>query len=168
MQYLNIQLTGLSGRSHPALLNINTTQDSKKLRLHLKFLTGDYQTGWRRSRDLPGTDPACRLCMAPTENTEHILATCPALAEERQRMFPDLMNPVADVQPSCKILQTHTPTIFAQFILDCTSINLADDYLIPANNLINQDIFALARDWCFAVSNSRARQIKALELGRSK
>ena len=79
MEHLNVKLLGLSGCQHPALLNITTTQDSRKLRHHLKFLAGDYLTGWRRSRDLPGTDPACRLCLAKVENTEHILTICPAL-----------------------------------------------------------------------------------------
>ena len=163
LQYLNVQLNGLAGRQHPALLNVSTTQDSKKLRLHLKFLTGDFLTGWRRSKDLPGTDPSCRLCLAEEETTEHILTTCPSLAEVRQRLFPDLMNVVASVQPSCKILKTHTPAILTQFILDCTSINLEDDYRIPAHNPNNQDIFSLARDWCFAASNSRTRQLKLLD-----
>ena len=79
MVYLNVQLLGLSGRSHPALLNIKTTQDSKKLRHHLKFLTGDFLTGWRKSIDQPGSNPACKLCSAPWETTEHIMTTCPAL-----------------------------------------------------------------------------------------
>ena len=81
LEYLNVQLNGLCGRPHPSLLNIQTTQDTKKLRLHLKFLTGDFLTGWRRSRDLPGTDPSCKLCQAQYETTEHILTICPALAE---------------------------------------------------------------------------------------
>jgi hypothetical protein len=42
MQYLNVQLSSLSGRPHPVLHNISTTQDAKKLRLHLKFLTCDF------------------------------------------------------------------------------------------------------------------------------
>ena len=36
MMYLNVQLHGLSGRGHPAL-NVHSTQDVKKLQLHLKF-----------------------------------------------------------------------------------------------------------------------------------
>ena len=39
MKYLNVQLSGLTGAPHPALRNISTTQDVKKLRHHLKFLT---------------------------------------------------------------------------------------------------------------------------------
>ena len=51
MQYLNVQLSGLSGRPHIALQGILTTQDTKKLRLHLKFLVGDYYHAERLALD---------------------------------------------------------------------------------------------------------------------
>ena len=146
LQYLNVQLLGLGGRPHPALLSINTTQDARKLRPHLKFLTGDFFHGFRRAQDHPGTDPSCKLCSAPEETTEHILTICPSLSEVRQRLFPELMNRVASVQPSCRILQSSTSAILTQFILDCTSINLEESFRIPAHNYNNQEIFSLSRD----------------------
>ena len=39
MNYLNVQISGLSGSPHTALININTTQDALRLRCHLKFIT---------------------------------------------------------------------------------------------------------------------------------
>ena len=57
MKYLNVQISGLTGASHPALHNISTTQDAKKLRFHLKFLTCDFQGGTKRpavAATLPG------------------------------------------------------------------------------------------------------------------
>ena len=54
MTYLNVQLHGLSGHPHPVLDNIYTTQDVKKLQLHLKFLAGDYLTNDRLALDQPG------------------------------------------------------------------------------------------------------------------
>ena len=39
MIYINTKLLGLSGRPHPALCGITCTQDVKKLRMHLKFLS---------------------------------------------------------------------------------------------------------------------------------
>ena len=62
MTYLNVQLHGLSGRPHPALQHIYNTQDVKKLRLHLKFLTSDYLTNDRLALDQPDKSPACSLC----------------------------------------------------------------------------------------------------------
>ena len=162
LQYLNVQLLGLASRPHPALLNINSTQDAKKLRPHLQFLTGDFLTGWKKSQDQPGTDPSCKLCLHPEETAEHILLTCPKLREVKQRLFPELLNRVAKVQPSCQILQKHSPPILVQFILDCTSINLEENWRIPAHNPNIKDIFSVTRDWCFASSKLRTRLLRKI------
>ena len=163
MEYLNVQLLGLSGRPHPALHNVNTTQDCKKLRHHLKFLTGDILTGARLSKNQPGSNPACKLCLSSYETIEHILTVCPALSDVHQRLYPELMNVVNAVQPSNKIMQSHSTSILTQFILDCTSMNLENDYRIPANNPNIHEIFSLSRDWCLAVANSRTKQLSILK-----
>ena len=142
--------------------SIQTTQDSKRLRLHLKFLCGDFLTGWRKSRNLPGTDPTCSLCTSAVETIEHIIAVCPALSEVRQRIYPELVNTVASVQPTCEIMISSTPAILTQFLLDCTSINLPEEFRIPAHNPKCQLIFKISRDWCFSISNSRSRQLNKL------
>ena len=49
MNYLNVQLHGLTGRPHPALSGILTTRDTKKLRHHIKFLAGDFLTEERQA-----------------------------------------------------------------------------------------------------------------------
>ena len=163
LSYLNVQLQGLSGGSHPAVQNINSTQDSKKLRAHLKFLCGDFFCGERKAIDTPGSDPKCLLCLAPVESPEHILVLCKATSEIRQRLFPELVNVVSDVQPACGILVTNsfTSSELTQFILDCTSLNLNDSLRIPMHNPGIGQIFRLSRDWCFAVSNSRSRLLAA-------
>ena len=168
MKFLNVQLNGLSGRPHPAIQNIFTTQDSKKLRLHLKFLTGDFLHAERLALDQKNLSPACKLCSASVESTEHVLVTCSALSEVHQRLYPDLINTVASVQPSCKLLVTHTPAILTQFILDCTSINLDNNFRIPAHNPNVHKIFTLARDWCYAVSNARTKQLTLLAKTKAK
>ena len=160
MNLLNTQLSGLSGRPHPALRNIRTTQDAKKLRHHLKFLTGDYITAERLALNQPNLDPACKLCQATVESTEHVLVACRATAEIRQRILPDLLNTVALVQPNSSILQNPSPTELTQFILDCTSFNLSDSARIPAHNPGISGIFEVSRDWCFAMSNERARLLR--------
>ena len=163
MKYLNVQLLGLSGRPHPALENVSTTQDCKKLRLHLKFLTGDYLTNERISRDRQNFSSACYLCLDPTESIEHVLSTCKATAEVRRRLYPDLVNAVAKAQPNCSILRCHPSThILTQFILDCTSVNLPDSVPVPAHNPLKYLIFRISRDWCFAISNERSRLINLI------
>ena len=161
--FLNVQLQGLSGGPHPAVQNINSTQDSKKLRAHLKFLCGDFFCGERKAIDTPGSDPKCLLCLAPVESPEHILVLCTAASEIRQRLFPELLNVVSDVQPSCSILSNNTLTSseLTQFLLDCTSLNLKESIRIPLHNPGIGKIFRLSRDWCFAVSNCRSRLLAA-------
>ena len=48
MQYLHVSLDGLRGRHHPCLSNIVTVEEVRKLRPHLKFLSGDYLTYLKR------------------------------------------------------------------------------------------------------------------------
>ena len=81
MEYLNVQLAGLSGRPHPALTSVTTTRDIPKLRLHLKFLTGDYPSYHRLARDRGTNDSYCRLCTSPREDTKHILTECRATSD---------------------------------------------------------------------------------------
>ena len=156
MKYLNVQLHGLCGRSHPALQYILTTQDSKKLRVHLKLLTCDY---------IRYDSQACSLCNDSNDDipdlTEHILVTCQATSSVRQRLFPELMNTVSRVQPTSSILLYNvSPSILTQFILDCTSINLPDSVRIPMHNPDITDIYRIARDWCFAAHSERVRLLK--------
>ena len=134
LKYLNTQLLGLSGRHHPSLLGIKSTQDVKKLRIHLKFLTGDFLCGERRALDTPGSDPKCLLCLVPVESLEHILVSCRATAEVRHRLYPELLNTVLQVQPNCSILHGCSMSQLTQFLLDCTSINLQDTLRIPSHN----------------------------------
>ena len=157
MKYLNVQLCGLSGCPHPALMNITTTQDVKKLRHHIKLLTGDLLTADRRAIDQPGLDPSCPLCSAPRETIEHVLVACKGTAEPRQRIYPELVNTVAQVQPTCEILHTHNDMILTQFILDCTSPNLPDHYRVPSHNPRVSEIFKISRDWSYAICIMRAR-----------
>ena len=162
MSYLNVQLTGLAGRPHPALLNINTTQDVKKLRPHLKFLAGDFLTGEKLAMNQPNQNPACKLCSAPMDSSHHLLVACSATADIRQRIFPELLNVVAQVQPNSSLLQHHSHPQLTQFILDCTSPNLEENIRIPAHNPGISRVFQLSRDWCFSISNERARLLKNL------
>ena len=163
MKYLNVQVSGLSGRPHPVLENINTTQEAKKLRLHLKFLTCDYLTNERLAKDHPHLSAACELCLDPTDSIEHVLASCRATAEVRNRLFPELVNAIVKVQPMCSLLHYHPPPdILTQFILDCTSLNLPDSVRIPAHNPLTFLICKISRDWCNAISCERLRLLKML------
>ena len=101
--YLNVKVLGLSGCPHPAIQNIFTTQDVKKLRLHVKFLTCDYLTNEMLALNHPGKDPGCQLCPeAPTDSIEHVIMSCRATSDVRDRLLPELLNAVAVAQQNSK------------------------------------------------------------------
>ena len=137
--------------------HIQTTRDCKKVRSHLKFLTCDLV------HHSP-TSQACFLCNdCSTVTTEHILVTCRALSEVRERIFPELINTVAQVQPLSGILSYNIPApTLTQFVLDCSSFNLPDNIRIPVHNPRISEIYRAARDWCFAISNERSRLLKQI------
>ena len=163
MTYLNVRMLGLSGRPHPVLQGINSTQDANKLRLHLKFLTCDYLTNERLSLEHPGKNPACQLCEeAPTDTIEHVVMACKATAEVRERLLPELLNVVAKVQPDCQILDILPPTpVMTQFVLDCTSFNLPDHVRIPYHNPQTSEIYRVSRNWCYGINNERSRLLQS-------
>ena len=156
MLYLNVQMLG----PHPAIQNILSTQDVKKLRLHLKFLTCDYLTNERLALDHPGKDPSCQLCLAPSDSIEHVIMSCRATSDVRDRLLPELLNAVAKVQPNSKLLEVlPPPPVMTQFVLDCTSFNLPNPVCIPFHNPQISEIFRISRDWCFAINNERCRML---------
>ena len=165
MRYLNVQVSGLSGASHPAIRGIYTTREVKKVRPYLKFLTSDFLTNERKSLDQPHLSPACVLCNSSVESIEHVLTVCIATQRIRDRLLRDLMNVVSAVQPSCSVLLPHTDTsILAQFILDCTSLNLPNSHRIPAHNPGITEVFKISRDWAYAINSERSRLLKKLKL----
>ena len=160
LQYLNIQLQGLSGRPHPVLLGISETREAFKLRAHVQLLSGDYP-----SYELLGnqrqSDPHCRLCSSPVESTQHILTECCATAEVRERLFPELLNVLAVIHPTNGLLEPPVlKNIFSQFILDPTSLNLSNRFRIPPQQPGLHEVFRISRDWCYAVTSSRKKQLK--------
>ena len=160
MKYLNISLNGLSGQPHPVLHGILSTQDAKKLRLHLKFLTCDFFCNELLAHSQPAISSACDLCPspAPVDSIEHALVSCLAMNEIRSRLYAELVNTIAQVQPNCNILQeTPSAPVLTQFILDCTSLNLPQSIRIPAHNPGIVKICKISRDWCYAISCERLR-----------
>ena len=95
MSFLNVSVTGLRGRHHPALSNQLTTFDVSKSRPHLKMLCQDYLTYEKRA-DQSGGSPHCRCCnpgidqLRPSESLFHILAESEQYSEVRDRIFPEM------------------------------------------------------------------------------
>ena len=149
MKFLNVQLLGLSGKPHPALLNIHGTRQAHKARAHLKLLSGDFP-----SNELIGNrlnmNPGCQLCPCPVESTQHILTGCPATFDVRERLFPELLNLIAAIDPNNDLLLNNvTEHTLTQFILDPTSVNLSNSCRVSPQNPRLSEIFSICRDWCF-------------------
>ena len=79
-----------------------------------------------------------------------------AMNEIRSRLYAELVNTIAQVQPNCNILrEIPSAPILAQFILDCTSLNLPQSIRIPTHNPGIVKICKISRDWCYAISCER-------------
>ena len=162
LEYFNVQLLGLTGRPHAAPMYISNTRDSYKLRAHLKFLTGDMLSFDKISRERGG-DPRCRLCQAVREHTQHILTECRSTSDIRERLYPELVKLVADIQPSSGLLdKQQTPNrLLMQFILDPASMNLPNSHRISFQHPRLLDLYRLSRDWCYAIDSCRSKLLKA-------
>ena len=167
LKYLNVQSIGLSGQAHISLHSLITTQDIKIARPHLKMLAGDYMCYYNHYKDR-GSDPQCRLCPASKllpETITHILVLCHGTYEARSKMWPELLNITASLFPDNKILENNVdPDTAAQFILDCTSLNLPNDLRISNCAPDVNKIFVVARQYCYAVHSERLSKLTSLRV----
>ena len=85
MVYLNVNLCSLRGKSHPSLSNVITSHEVRKLRPHLKFLSGDYLTYQTQFERTHKGSPLCKICESENETISHILVTCLHHEKTRRR-----------------------------------------------------------------------------------
>ena len=163
LEYFNVQVLGLNGKAHPSL-DIHETRASPKLKSHLKFLTGDILSYLNISNERGGS-PHCRLCPAPCEHTQHILCECTATADIRERLYPELVNLVASIQPQSSLLGKNITSkkLLTQFTLDPASLKLPDTHRISFQHPRLHELYSFSRDWCHAVYNRRANLLKQLK-----
>ena len=132
----NCKTIGLSGRPHPVLSGVLTTQEAVKCRVHAKMLAGDYPCQYHIGRDR-NQDTSCQLCKhlvsphlpTPSEDMVHILATCRATSDTRERILPDLLNAISIHMPTNPILELQNSEQLTQLVLDPTS---------PSHELMNK------------------------------
>ena len=165
MQYLNVNLKGLNGRHHPALLGVSTTQGVPKMRAHIKMLCSDLYT-YQMKAENHGGSPHCRLCQQPSENNEnvenlqHILTECTAYSEVRDRIVNEMENLCGRSKSGINFEEIRKNQL-TQFILDCTSMNLKSR--INTCDTIFGELFQLSRDLCFYVKKTRIAKLRSLE-----
>ena len=70
MSFLNVSVSGLRGRRHPALSNLLTTIDAQKSRPHLKMLFKDYYKYEKHAGDQEAPQSShCRSCPVTNQET---------------------------------------------------------------------------------------------------
>ena len=160
MLFLNVSLSGLRGRHHPALAGIITTQEVQKSRIHIKMLAGDYFT-YEVKSDQSGGLPHCRCCPTPSpvENLQHILTTCSAYLNIRTRIVKEYELICSQTKTNVSFQEIYNfNSTFCQFVLDPSSFNLKDR--LHLNDPILGSLFKLSRDYCHAVNSSRKKILK--------
>ena len=170
LKYLNVKTIGLSGRPHPVLAGVHTTQEVKYSRVHIKMLSGDYLCFSHLGKDRKQS-PHCRLCKTlsplvttPDETMMHLLTRCRATSDVRTRILPDLLNVLAQHLPENQILQQPTHEHLTQFILDPTSLNLPVTVRISPKHTAFPQIIAICRRLCFFIHKSRSKQLQNLDM----
>ena len=165
--FLNVKASGLSGRPHPVLFGVFTTQEVMRTRVHLKMLAGDYPCSAYIGSDR-GQDTSCKLCKVlhpqhppPTDDLVHVLTECRVLSDTRSRYIPDLLNTIAQHLPLSQLLVNTNNTELTQFILDPTSLNLPPVTRISPDHPALSVILSQCRNLCHVIHKQRIKQLKS-------
>ena len=161
MIYLNVNLSSLRGKSHPCLSNVITSHEVRKLRPHLKFLSGDYLTYQTQFHRTNKGSPLCRICESENETISHILAICPHYETIRKRILSEILAVTRLAKTHLEINSIiQNPETLTQFILDPTSFNL--ESRVHRDDPVVQSLFKLSRDMCYSIHNARMKKLKEL------
>ena len=170
LHFLNVQTLGLSGRPHPVLSGVLTTQEVMRSRVHVKMLCGDYPCYSYIGSD-KNQDTYCKLCKhlhpqvtPPEEDMVHLVSRCKATSDTRARILPELFNLISLHLPNNSILNSPNHTHLTQLILDPTSLNLPMTIRIAPGHPILPDVLNRSRHLCFALHKDRTRQLKKYRL----
>ena len=162
MKRLNVQLQSLHS-PHPMLHNVTHPREVQKLKSQLKVLAGDFYTN-SIIGERHGTSQTCPLCDYFCEDDIHVLSLegCPALAEPKARIVNEMKEARAKFIPPL-IISSDSNT-FTQFLCDPSSFNLPPNSRLNLNNNEECDImFRLTRDYIFAVTQRRSKQIEVMK-----
>ena len=165
MKYLNVNIKGLNGRPHPALDNILSSDQVRKMRAHVKMLCMDLYTYETRAL-FQGGSPNCKLCEPPNppllnvESICHIIAHCSAYEDLRARILlqMDIILRGTDNNIDFKLIVADKEAL-TQFILDCTSLNLP--VRVSPSDEVCPRVFQLSRDFCFSIYKRRLSLLRS-------
>ena len=161
MKYLNVSLCGLRGKHHPAITNIKTTEEVKKMRPHIKMLCGNLLTyGMKYDQSGIGSS-RCRLCNSSYESISHIVTSCPLYSDIRAKIFTEFSEIISKSQNCLDMSDfSSSESTLTQLILDPSSMNLP--IRVHISDPILPKLFTLSRDLCFAICKRRSRLLSEL------
>ena len=127
-------------------------------------MSGDY-LAYRVLATQRDTSGHCWLCPAPWEDVRHILTECEATREVRERILPELAVVLTEVKPRSVIDKLLSDkAMLAQFVVDCTSLNLPNEVRININNHeLVTSVFSVTKDLCYSCHNVRLKKIKSFK-----
>ena len=163
MNYLNVSVSGLNGKCHPALSNIMTAQEVKQMRPHIKMLAGDYLT-YAVQAAQSDCSPHCRLCLSPIEDIMHVVACCDATAVSRHKLLFELSVVTSFTVNKIDFSEiTKNPNTLTQYILDCTSLNLNNKYRVNVQDNAVYAVFKKSREFIFKIHTERIQKLKEIK-----
>ena len=161
MFYLNVAMTGLNGRAHPAICDMLTGCDVDRARPHIKMLTGDYLTYKKKSIRCGGSS-LCPLCLPQEfeDTLTHILMS--HITEKRQSILNQI-EILCYQSTSCVNFKNilYNKEEVTQFILDPTSVNLTSK--INYSDPILPEIIKKCRDYCFVTDKERMESLNLMK-----
>ena len=128
-----------------------TTDEVRKLRPHLKVLSGDYLTYQVKFDQTQKGSPLCKICRLENETICHIITICPEYQDIRKRILHEFEE-MCQLSASLKIKNLTiltNPETLTQFILDPTSFNL--EHRVHRDDPITKYLFKISRDLCFPI-----------------
>jgi hypothetical protein len=167
MKFLHVGMTGLRGKHHPAIANIKTTEEVKKLRPHVKMLCGNLLTYGTKYEQSGLGSPRCRLCDCQFESLSHIVASCIIFEDIRDKILAEFDQILEKAKTNLRISKfMKSEDTLTQFVLDPTSMNLTER--VHINDPIVPQVFKLSRDLCYVINKRRTKLLKEMKENESR
>ena len=140
--------------------------NAEAARIQALFLTGRYPTEylcrhWSHNKDGICLQHSC-FNLKIKESVEHVLLHCPALFEERRRLYFLTWIFAADKPQIWNIIELYlwkpaNDKIAMQFLLDCSCLPLVIETTQLYGQTILDNCFAISRTWCRSIHVSRMK-----------
>ena len=137
-------------------------QDVKRGHTKARLLTGTYMLQSTKYKfNSAEVDPKCPLCRLESEDLQHFILRCPALAEARDRYFPLIRKLVIDAVGEI-IWSEHfcNRDILVTLVIDCQK--LAENRLLPRSTDTLFEIESCSRTLCYKLHQLRLKLHKEL------